>query len=35
MGFYLDVCNSSMKHKYLDPLSQDDHGKCVLIEERN
>ena len=34
IGFYLDICNNSMKYKYLDYLSEDEFVKCNHIEEK-
>ena len=34
MGFYLDFCNNSMKHKYLASLSEDEKVKCIHIEKK-
>ena len=33
MGFYLDICNKSMKYKYLDSLSEDEFDRCIHIEK--
>ena len=34
MGFYLDICNNSMKNKYLDSLLEDEYIKCFHIEKK-
>ena len=33
MSFYLDICNNSMKYRYLDSLSEDEYGRCIHIEK--
>ena len=33
MGFYLDICNNSMKYKYLDSLSEDECVECIHIKK--
>ena len=34
MGFDLDICNNSMKYKYLDSLSEDEDVLCIHIEKK-
>ena len=34
MGFYLDICNNSMKNKYHDSLSEHGYVKCIHIEKK-
>ena len=34
MGFYLDICNNSMKYKYFDSLSEDEYVKSIHIEKK-
>ena len=35
MSFFLDICNNSMKHKYLDSFSEDEYVKRIHIGENN
>ena len=34
MGFYLDICNKSMKNKYLNSLTNDEYDRCIHIEKK-
>ena len=34
MGFYFDICNKSIKYKYLDSLSEDEYDRCIHIEKK-
>ena len=35
MGFYLDICNNSLKFEYYDSLSENEDDRCIHIERKS